>query len=116
MIQYDRYQCQKCGLPTGAVCVGQGGTTCTCPALPSEPKYQPEYDNRPANKSHRFRPRMVWNEGWRQWLVQVHPEIIEVFNKDGEYLCQARWIDGKVDVSRGGLSLVTIQMMFEGRA
>ena len=73
-----------------------------------------QYDNRPANKSHRFRPRM--REQWGFWLVMVHPEAIEVFNENSEYLCQARWINERVEVSRGGLPLVTIQMMFEGRA
>ncbi len=109
MNQYDNYQCQECGLPTGEICVGQGGATCTCHVVVSEPKYQPECDYRAGNKSHRFRPRLVLSD---QCLVQVHPETIEVFNKDGEYLCQVRWIDDKMDYHQGGLPLVKLEKMF----
>ncbi len=115
MHQYDDYQCSTCGLPTGRVCVGHGGSTCQCNSpKDTEPRFgNPEHDNRPANKSHRFRPRMVKDTLYHRWLIQVHPRTIEVFNEDAEYLCQVRLVDGKMDYSQGGLPLTDLKIMFE---
>lgn len=64
-------------------------------------------------KSKRFEPRLVWVEYPRQWLVQVHPETIEVFNGGGKFICQVRWINGKMDYTQGGLPLETLRDMFK---
>lgn len=62
-------------------------------------------------KPKRFKPRLEW-VGY-QWLVQVHPETIEVFNDNAEYVCQVRWIDGKMDYTQGGLPLTDLEIMFK---
>ena len=71
------------------------------------------YNNRPANKSHRFRPRLEWADDCSRVLVQVHPETIEVFNSSGDYICQVRWIGGNMDYTQGGLPLGPLREMFK---
>ena len=60
----------------------------------------------------RFEPRLVWVDDFCRSLVQVHPETIEVFNIEGEFICQVRWIGGKMDYTQGGLPLVALEDMF----
>lgn len=67
-------------------------------------------------KQARFRPRMSWIAQFDRWLVQVHPETIEVFTDNAEHVCQVRWIDGKMDYSQGGLPLAAIEAMFMRRS
>ncbi len=64
----------------------------------------------------RFEPRLKWVPLSHQWLVQVHPETIEVFNSKAKYLCQVRWIGGEMDYTQGGLPLVAIEAMFKENA
>lgn len=66
-------------------------------------------DRKPA----RFEPRLVWVNDPSSLLVQVHPETIEVFNHSHQYICQVRWIDGKMDYTQGGLPLVALEKMFK---
>ncbi len=61
-------------------------------------------------KSRRFEPRLV-EAAEGTWLVQVHPETIEVFS--GGYICQVRLVDGIMNYTQGGLPLVAIREMFE---
>jgi len=63
-------------------------------------------------KQARFEPRLAWVADSHRWLVQVHPETIEVFNDDTEYICQVRWINGEMDYTQGGLPLVALEDMF----
>ncbi len=62
--------------------------------------------------TRRFEPRLVQIDDGR-WLVQVHPKTIEMFSCKYEYLCQVRWIGGKMDYSQGGLPLVVLKEMFK---
>jgi len=74
--------------------------------------HYPRFDPRPANKSHRFRPRLVnIQDVW--WAVQVHPEAIELFNVDGVYLCQVKWIDGEVQGPVGGIPVDQLREIFK---
>jgi hypothetical protein len=66
-------------------------------------------------KPWRFEPRLKYVGGYSRWLVQVHPETIEVFTHDQsgcEYVCQVRWIGGEMDYTQGGLPLAEIEDMF----
>jgi hypothetical protein len=68
-----------------------------------------------ANQSvagRKFEPRLVWVASFNRWLVQVHPETIEVFNDNAEYICQVRWISGKMDYCQGGLPLEALELVF----
>jgi hypothetical protein len=64
----------------------------------------------PKECGKRFEPRLV--STLTRVLVQVHPETIEVFSTDGDYICQVRWIGGKMDYTQGGLPLVLLEDMF----
>lgn len=62
----------------------------------------------------RFEPRLtiVPELSSNMLLFQVHPETIEVFRED-RYLCQVRWINGKMDYHQGGLPLKALEEMFK---
>jgi hypothetical protein len=68
---------------------------------------------RAPEKSKRFKPRLEWCAHTLHWVLQVHPNAIEVFNDDADYICQVRWIDGEMDYSQGGLPLSKMSEMFE---
>jgi len=63
-------------------------------------------------KPKRFKPRLEWIDGYSRWLVQVHPETIEVFNDAADFVCQVRWVGGEMDYTQGGLPLAEIEDMF----
>ncbi len=75
--------------------------------------HYPKFDPRPANKSYRFRPQLKYIERTEHWAVQVHPEVIEMFNIDGDYLCQVRLIRGVMNYTQGGLPLKELEEMFQ---
>jgi hypothetical protein len=64
-------------------------------------------------ESKRFVPRLAWVSHTQHWVIQVHPDAIEVFNDEADYICQVRWIDGKMDYGQGGLPLSMLREMFE---
>jgi hypothetical protein len=61
---------------------------------------------------NRFQPRLI-NISDRWFAVQVHPEVIELF-EGYVYICQVRWIDGKVDCTRGGIPTTKLRDIFKG--
>ncbi len=65
-------------------------------------------------KTKRFEPRLVIvpEISSNTLLFQVHPETIEVFSDD-KYLCQIRWIGGKMDYNQGGLPIKELIDMFK---
>lgn len=63
--------------------------------------------------NERFRPRLKWVAYFNRWLIQVHPDVIEVMNDRAEHMCQVRWINDKMDYTQGGLPLDALREMFE---
>jgi hypothetical protein len=91
----------------------QGGSCPRKPYDPTPPFVDPKHDNRPANKSHRFRPRLKKFDGWV--AVQVHPEVIELFSESRVcfvYQCQVSWDGSNVMCTQGGIPYHELRQMF----
>jgi hypothetical protein len=103
--------CPRCHACLPGVACGQGEGTCRCGiAPPPEPTYKsPDPRFNRLQSGERFRPRLVPH--WSFQLVQVHPEVIEIFQQN-EYLCQVRWVDGELVCPQGGLPRPHLELMF----
>jgi hypothetical protein len=64
-----------------------------------------------AEKPARFKPRL--RLFYPFVAVQVHPEAIEVFSQEYEYLCQVQWVDSRIVSPQGGLPLIALVDMFK---
>lgn len=73
----------------------------------------PENEVEPQPSGRKFEPRLMWVSGFARWLVQVHPEVVEVFNNNADFLCQVKWVDGEMVYMQGGLPLAEVEGMFK---
>jgi hypothetical protein len=60
---------------------------------------------------NRFRPQL--GELPCGWAVRVDPDTIEIFNQLKEWVCQVKWVDGKLECPRGGLPRKELEEIFQ---
>jgi len=104
--------CPKCHGCLPGTAGGQGEAYCRCGVTPvPEPTYKSsDIRFNPRLPGARFEPRLISTPIHR--LVQVHPKVIEVFDRRCEYLCQVRWVAGELVCPHGGLPREDLERMF----